>query len=125
MSDVINDKTVQQTIDYMKQGVPLIHSAPIRNKRNGTHGVIDILIRSDYLHNIVEENPLTEDEQSIAAPKLNGKYHYIVVDIKFSTLSLRSDGRHLLNDSKYKAYKAQLYIYNHLDLSYHYIFGNF
>lgn len=112
VSDVINDKTVQQTIDYMKQGVPLIHSAPIRNNRNGTHGVIDILIRSDYLHHIVEENPLTEDEQSISAPKLNGKYHYVVVDIKFSTLSLRSDGRHLLNDPNYKAYKAQLYIYN-------------
>ncbi len=112
VSDIINDKTVQQTIEYMKQGVPLIHSAPVRNKRNGTQGVIDILIRSDYLCNIVEENPLTEEEQSIPAPKLNGKYHYVVVDIKFSTLSLRSDGRHLLNDPKYKAYKAQLYIYN-------------
>lgn len=112
VSDKINDQTVYQTIDYMRKGVPLIHSAPIRNKRNGTHGVIDLLVRSDYLHNIVEENPLTEEERTICAPKLNGNYHYVVIDIKFSTLSLRSDGRHLLNDSKYKAYKAQLYIYN-------------
>ena len=112
VSEIINDKTVRQTIDYMKQGVPLIHSAPVRNKINGTHGVIDILIRSDYLCHIIEENPLTEEEQSIRAIKLNGNYHYVVIDIKFSTLSLRSDGRHLLNDSKYKAYKAQLYIYN-------------
>lgn len=112
VSEIINDETVQQTIDYIKQGVPLIHSAPVRNKRNGTHGVIDILVRSDYLCHIVEENPLTEEEQLIRGPKLNGNYHYVVIDIKFSTLSLRADGRHLLNDSKYKAYKAQLYIYN-------------
>lgn len=114
VSDIINDRTVQQTINYMKQGVPLIHSAPIRNSRNGTHGIIDLLVRSDYLCHIVEENPLSKEEQNISASKLSCKsegYHYVVVDIKFSTLALRADGRHILNESKYKSYKAQLYIY--------------
>jgi len=111
VADIINDRTVQQTIDYIKQGVPLIHSAPVRNKRNGTHGIIDLLVRSDYLCHIINENPLLEEEVCIPAPKLKDDYHYVVIDIKFSTLALRADGRHLLNDAKYKAYKAQLYIY--------------
>lgn len=112
VSDIINDETVQKTIDLMKQGTPIIHSAPVRNKRNGTHGIIDLLVRSDYICHIVHNNPLTQEEEVIPAPKLNGDYHYVVIDIKFSTLALRSDGRHILNESKYKAYKAQLYIYN-------------
>ena len=112
VSDVINNTSVQQTIDYMKQGVPLIHSAPVRNKRNGTHGIIDLLVRSDYICHIVNKNPLTDDEMVVCAPSLDGDYHYLVIDIKYSTLPLCADGRHILNDSKYKAYKAQLCIYN-------------
>ena len=38
-------------------------------------------------------------------------YHYIVIDIKFSTLPLRANGKHLLNSGSYPAYKAQCLIY--------------
>lgn len=112
VSNIINDETVHKTIQYMKQGIPVIHSAPVRNRYNNTHGIVDLLVRSDYLATIVNQPPPTcEDTRCIRAPKLKGKYHYVVIDIKWSTLPLRSDGVHILNDTKFKAYKSQLWIY--------------
>jgi hypothetical protein len=108
----ITDETIKRTKDLMKSGVPIIHGAPVRNHYNNTQGIIDLLVRSDYVHLLVKECPLTEDEQSIPAPKLGGEFHYVVIDIKFSTLPLRADGIHLLNSDKYKFYKMQLSIYN-------------
>ena len=63
------------------------------------------------LHKIVDECPLTIEEQTISSPLLKQDYHYVVIDIKFSTLPLRADGKHLLNSDKYPAYKAQCLIY--------------
>jgi len=111
VSDKITDKSVQETINLMNKGTPVIHSAPVRNNKNNTHGIIDLLVRSDYLHKIVDKCPLTPEEQTIPSPKLKKKYHYVVIDIKFSTLPLRADGRHLLNSDKYPSYKSQCLIY--------------
>ena len=111
VSDKITDESVQKTIDLMKTGTPIIHSAPVRNEKNNTHGIIDLLVRSDYLHKIIDECPLTIEEQTISSPLLKQDYHYVVIDVKFSTLPLRADGKHLLNSDKYPAYKAQCLIY--------------
>ena len=96
----------------MKNGTPVIYSAPVKNEHNNTRGVIDLLVRSDYIDHIIKDSPLTDDEKYISAPNLNGNYHYVVIDIKYSTLPLRSDQRHLLNTGNYPAYKSQLWIYN-------------
>lgn len=112
VSEKITDETVQQTIDLMKVGTPVIHSAPVRNPKNRTHGIIDILIRSDFLGLLVDDNPLTGEEMLIPAPKLGHEFHYVVIDVKFSTLPLRADGRHILNSGSYPAYKSQCWIYN-------------
>jgi hypothetical protein len=111
VSNVINDESCKKTIDYMKQGVHMIHSAPVRNPYNSTHGIIDLLVRSDYINNLIDTDPLSDEEKNVKASKLNGDYHYVVVDIKFSTLPLRADGKHILNSGNYPAYKGQLYIY--------------
>lgn len=117
VSNVITDESVKKTIDLMKAGTFIIHSAPVRNPYNNTHGIVDLLVRSDYLYKIIEEYPLTDDETKIPSTWVNeGKniikpYHYIVIDIKFSTLPLRADGKHLLNSGNYPAYKAQCLIY--------------
>ncbi len=111
VGDYITDETCNKTIDLMKQGAPVLHSAPVRNPRNNTQGIIDLLVRSDCIKFLVEEAPLNEQEEKVTAPNLNGRYHYVVIDIKFSTLPLRSDGKHLLNSGGYPAYKAQTYIY--------------
>lgn len=111
VSTKITIESLAETIKLMKNGTPVIHSAPVRNLEDGTQGIIDLLVRSDYLHLIVNECPLTGSEKKIKSPILNTNYHYLVIDIKFSTLALRSDGRHLLNSGSYSAYKAQCLIY--------------
>ncbi len=111
VGNTITDETCAKTIKLMKAGVPIIHSAPFRNKEKQIRGIIDLLVRSDYMHMLINENPVPVNLRKKKAPLLSGKYHYLVVDIKFSTLPLRADGLHLLNAGNYPAYKAQLLIY--------------
>jgi hypothetical protein len=111
VSQYITDKSINKTIEYMMKGIPVIHSAPVRNINNKTHGIIDLLVRSDYIEKIVDECPIKEEEKFMYSSKLDKPYYYVVIDIKFSTLPLKSDGKHILNTSNYPAYKSQLYIY--------------
>jgi hypothetical protein len=111
VSEYITEESLDETKKLMRQGTPLIHSAPVRNYRNGTQGVIDILIRSDFLSKLVDEPSLSKEEVEMSSPTLGKPYHYVVIDIKFSTLPLRADGVHLLNSGSYPAYKAQCLVY--------------
>ena len=104
------------TIDEMMKGTPLIYQALVMNRTGDlqySYGFPDLLVRSDYLDKIVELNPLEKNMKTFRAPKLNGDYHYVVVDIKFTTLELCADGKKLRNSGSAPAYKCQLYIYNH------------
>lgn len=111
---------VQETVDAMMKGVPIIHSGLLHNPKNCTFGIPDLMVRSDWLHKLVLIPPYSSDEKHISAPRLRNvhntketpKYHYVIVDIKFSTLYLRADGIHLLNCGSFPAYKAQLHVYN-------------
>jgi hypothetical protein len=110
VSKCITEETCNQTIELMMKGTPVLFSAPVKNMVNNTQGIIDILIRSDYLLRLVDTLPI-EYETTLKATNLNGDYHYVVIDIKFSSLKLRADGKHLLNVGKQPAYKAQVKIY--------------
>lgn len=110
VSKYITEETCNQTVDFMMQGVPILFSAPVKNNINNTQGIIDLLIRSDYLLRLVDNLPI-EYNMTLKAPNLNGDYHYVVIDIKFSSLKIRADGKHLLNIGKQPAYKAQVKIY--------------
>lgn len=108
---VLSDVGCEKVISLMKQGVPLIHCAPLINSDN-TGGIADLLVRSDWIDKLVDECPITDEEKYIPSPLLGGvPYHYLIVDIKFSTLPLRADGKLLLNSDHYPAYKAQTWIY--------------
>jgi hypothetical protein len=111
VSEYITDESLLKTKNLMFSGTPLIHSAPVRNNLNYTQGVIDILIRSDFLEKLVDTICLSQDEIVTSAPNLKKPYHYVVIDIKFSTLPLRADGIHLLNSGSYPAYKSQCLVY--------------
>ena len=103
----------QETINAMKKGYYVIFSGVLHNNKNKTFGVPDILIRSDIIDKLIVNPILDIDEEVINAPKLgNQKWHYRVIDIKYMTLMLKSDGETLLNSGHIPAYKAQLCIYN-------------
>ena len=69
---------------------------------------IYIIIRKIYANNAI----LSECEETLKAPHLNGEYHYRVIDIKCTTLNLCSNGELLRNSDRIPAYKGQLAIYN-------------
>lgn len=93
------------------KGIPIIFSGVLWNSKNCTYGIPDILVRSDYL-DFIKANPMTNSQKYNKARKLQGNYHYVVVDIKFHTLRLCANGTTLLNEGMMPCYKAQLYIYN-------------
>lgn len=107
-----SEQKYKNTISAIQKGVPLIFQGILRNYENKTYGVSDIIIRSDWINKFLDVNALSREEISIPAPKLKQNYHYIIIDIKYKCLPLRSDGIHLRNDSNLKAYKSQLWVYN-------------
>lgn len=108
VSEKITKESCKNTLKYMEDGVPIIHSAPFIDRKERTQGIIDFLVRSDYMHTFTGINPLPID---VIKKGYNKPYHYIVLDVKFSTLPLRADGVHLLNSGNFPFYKSQLYIY--------------
>lgn len=119
MSARSNDK-VKQTLDAMNRGVPIVYSGVLHDEELRAYGVADIIIRSDWINRIVGKPVMSDEESRIAAPKLTDsygvsppRYHYVIIDIKFTTLDLRADGVGILNSGSFPAYKGQLYIYTH------------
>lgn len=112
-----SDVSYEKTVAAIKKGYPLIFQANLRNFDNFTYGVSDLLIRSDWINRFFDVNALSEKEETIScnlidfSTKKKAKYHYIVIDIKYKCLPLKSDGIHLRNDAAMKAYKGQLLIY--------------
>lgn len=96
----------------IKKGVPAIHGAPLYNHTNHTCGVADLLVRSDYLHHVVDYNHLNQEEKTRKASNLSGNYHYVVIDIKHSTLHLSANMINVCKTGRIPAYKAQLQVYN-------------
>ena len=105
-------KSAEITNNYMKEGIPIIVQAPLYNEKNRTFGVADIIIRSDWINRIIINPVLSQEEINIKAPKLSGNYHYRVIDIKWTTMPLCSDGKLIRNSQRFPAYKGQLAIYN-------------
>lgn len=104
---------MDKTYGYMLEGVPIIEQAVLYNNQNKTFGVADILVRSDWLNKIVNKEVVDENESKVGAPGINAPdYHYRVVDIKWTTMMLCSDGRCIRNSGRFPAYKGQLAIYN-------------
>lgn len=101
---------IKSTIDELEKGTPIIFSAPLECK--GLCGTADILIRSDYI-NILCPNTISTEESKIGC-RFNENYHYRVIDIKYSTIPLRADFKHILNEDRYPAYKGQVWIYNEI-----------
>ena len=116
-----SEEKVQQTLDAMNKGIiAFIHSGVLHNSENQTYGVPDLLVRSDWIRELVGVCPIEKDKEKNRAKKLRDvfdpdqtpTYHYRVIDIKFTTLYLSADGTDL-NTGSIPAWKGQLWIYNH------------
>lgn len=112
IADFYTLKDAKTTFQMMSKGIPIIYSAPVYNNVNNTYGIIDLLVRSDYINKMFSHNIIDTSLETKKAPHLPGNYHYRVIDIKYSTLHLCSDGTHLINSGRIPGYKAQLCVYN-------------
>ena len=106
-------RKARETLDEMLKGTPIILEGVLHNHKNNTYGMPDIIIRSDWLNKIIHTPVIDAHTVVVPAPKLNKvPWHYRIIDIKLSTLCLRSNGVNLLNSGSMPAYKSQVYIYN-------------
>jgi len=102
---------MKETLDAMMKGIPIIVQGHIWSSYWRAHGHPDLLVRSDYLNKLVE-CPVISDQDQVEGCSFSPKWHYRVVDIKFTTLRLKADMTTLLSYGSSKAFKAQLGVYN-------------
>ena len=99
------------TWDAMAEGAAIIDQGALRDPESRTYGLPDLLVRSDILAELFPGD-LSPEQAAVAAPDLDiGERHYVVVDIKYTTLGLTAAGR-MGNSGSSGAYKAQLHVYN-------------
>ena len=112
--DIRSLDKARETFEAMRQGVPIIYQPVLWDAQNLTYGAPDFLLRSDVLHRLFP-TALSEQDALTNAPDLgDNSWHYRVVDVKFTTLSLNAAGTELANGGSATAYKAQLYVYNRM-----------
>jgi hypothetical protein len=116
IADSIEARSIEKyndTIKEMKKGTPIIYQGILHNKNNKTFGSADLLIRSDWLNKISETNIISEEEEFINGSKLgnNKNFHYRIVDIKNTRMTMNTDGETLRNKIGVKPYKCQIYLY--------------
>lgn len=99
------------TLDAMNEGIPLIFQGVVVNDSNFTYGITDILVRSDVINKLMTD-PVYDTELKVKAPNLKIRYHYRVIDIKWTTMELCVNGENIYNSAWFPAYKGQLAIYN-------------
>ena len=101
----------ERTFAAMHEGVPVLYQGVLWDAEHGAFGAPDLLVRADVLERLFPDT-LNEKAIEIAAPDLGGRWHYRVVDVKFSTLHLNAAGTDLTNGGSMPAYKTQLFLYN-------------
>lgn len=102
----------ENTSNAMKNGIPIIVQGVLFNEQNNTGGIADLIVRSDFINKLVRRQVLSHEKEIIRAPKLDGNYHYRVIDIKWTGMTLCANGYNIRNDDRFPCYKGQLAIYN-------------
>lgn len=109
-----NEVRIELTHGLMLNGIPIIYQPFLADEETQTHGTPDLIVRSDFLNKLVKTKLLTNKEETIPSPNFSHKFHYVVIEIKWTTLYLCSNGLTLRNSNRIPAYKGQLTIYNML-----------
>jgi len=114
ISERFSDDSVKETTDAMMRGELVIHSGSLFNDVDRTFGIADLIVRSDIINTLFDREIIPPTDVNIRAPKLpeGAHYHYVVLDIKWKTLEILTDGKTLSNMKRNLAYKGQVNIYN-------------
>ncbi len=99
----------ERTWDAMVGGAEVIAQAVLWNPETQTYGAADLLIRSDVLARLFPSATSHADADLPATHLPKARWHYRVVDVKFTTLDLLVDGH---GSSEHKEYMAQVWLYN-------------
>jgi len=97
------------TNNLIKSGVPIIAQAVLLYKPTRMRGIADLLIRSDFINKLFKRQILKKEEI-----KYKNKPYYVVIDIKWTSMTLCVDGETIRNEGRFKSYKGQLLIYNYM-----------
>ncbi|HUG37849.1 MAG TPA: hypothetical protein VML54_12900 [Candidatus Limnocylindrales bacterium] len=110
-ADTMSLEKALETVEAMREGVPVIHQGVLRDPEHRVFGAPDLLVRSDVLRELFPGS-FDPDQARLSAPGLGGgPWHYRVVDVKFTTLRLLAGGD-LGNSRSASAYKIQLFLYD-------------
>jgi len=102
----------EATLKALRSGIPIIYRGLVLVHSTKTFGIPDLIVRSDWIRKIVKTSPLSREAERVGAPGIGAaRFHYRPIDIKFSTLDLKTDGIHLFNSRSVMPYKGQLCIY--------------
>jgi hypothetical protein len=96
-------------IDTLKQlelKTPIIAQAVLLDEQTQLRGITDLLVRYDFVNKIFKRKVVDLTEQN--------KRKYLVIDIKWTSMTLCVDGKTIRNEGRFKAYKGQLFIYNYI-----------
>lgn len=112
--DILNLEKAMETWEMMRCGAPIIHQGVLWDAEHLNYGAPDCLVRSDVLLELFPET-YAPSEALVPAPGLDSsRWHYRVVDTKFTTLHMNAKATELGNSGASQAYKAQLYVYNRM-----------
>lgn len=105
VSKSLQKKDLDKTLESMREGVPIIYSAFICDKKEKLRGIPDLLVRNDYLQTLFKNVSLPD------LSEYKDQIYYVPVEIKFSSVELCADNKHILNQGRMKIYKTQLLAY--------------
>lgn len=104
---IITESDFNKTLDSIKDGIPILLQVPLMNEKLKFRGVADIVIRSDWINRLYKREVIPSNE----IKTLDNRYYYVVIDIKYTSMTLCANGYTIRNDGRFKGYKGQLLIY--------------
>jgi hypothetical protein len=99
---------LKESIIAMKRGDSLIYSPFIASEKQELRGIPDLLVRSDFIQSYFGIEDVPQENSQF------GRYYYIPIEIKYSSLHADKTGKTLLNVNRTKMYKTQLCVYSQI-----------